>query len=207
MTATSAYKTCSSRSSRASLLAAVGHWPVAQAERAHPRHIGTRPGLTPTSAPGRGSPRPHRHRHWARPSPICTGLGLPFLGRLSRYNLRWRRTRNDSRGSPASMCIATSSVSVSVSASSGTAAPLLRPLLPRPSSPSVLPCAQQCLSAPRTIVGPRASAASPKVGLRRPRARRAEPYLDAGLSVACRPQRARARREAALAPRDAAVHP
>ncbi len=64
----------------------------------------------------------------AHPRHICTGLGLPCLRRSSRYNLRWRRTRNDSRGSPVSMCVAASTVS----ASSAAAAPLLRP--PAPSS-------------------------------------------------------------------------
>jgi hypothetical protein len=29
-----------------------------------------------TSAPALGSPLPHLHRHWARPSHICTGTGL-----------------------------------------------------------------------------------------------------------------------------------
>jgi hypothetical protein len=45
---------------------------------AHPYHICTRIGLTPTtSAPGLGSPLPHLHRDWAHPCHICTGTGLP----------------------------------------------------------------------------------------------------------------------------------
>jgi hypothetical protein len=41
------------------------------------RTLRSETGLTPaTSAPGLGSPLPHLHRDWARPSHICTGTAL-----------------------------------------------------------------------------------------------------------------------------------
>jgi hypothetical protein len=102
--------------------------------------------IPPTFVPGLGSPRPHLHRDWARPTHICTGTGIappksaPGLGSPLLHLHRDRASERSacSRSSSSS----SSSTRTSASTSSPCWSAALRPTTIRPahrSGPAAAP--------------------------------------------------------------------